>query len=310
MGNLFRVGGATGHKMKLRALKASVFLSALFLVVYHACNWITAQRADVGTIYFEWERTIPFVPFFILPYMSEDLFFVAAPFLCKDESELRAFSRRIAMAILVAGACFLLFPLQLAVDRPQPDGWLGVIFGNFCKIDRPHNLLPSLHIALCVILAVHYARHASGIWRAASNAWFSLIALSALLTYQHHFIDIVGGFILAALCFYFVRESPAASPLTPNPRLGWIYAGGAIILFGAALWLRGWGWLLLWPSFAMATVAAAYFAAGPAVFRKENGRLDWSARILARALSPRASASRSGITNANAGLGTRWRRTS
>jgi len=195
--------------MKTRALKASVFLSLLFLVVYHTCNWITAQRADVGTIYFAWERVIPFVPFFILPYMSIDLFFVAGPFLCDDEAELRVFSRRIALAILAAGACFLLFPLQLAVDRPQGDGWLGVIFRNFCAIDRPHNLLPSLHIAFCAILSVHYARHSKGLWRAASNVWFLLIALSALLTFQHHIIDVAGGLILAVLCFYLV---PATTP--------------------------------------------------------------------------------------------------
>ena len=280
MGNLFRLGGAADHGMKLRALKASVLLSVLFLVVYHTCNWVTAQRADVGTVYFGWERLVPFVPFFILPYMSIDLFFIAAPFLCRDESELRAYSRRVALAILVAGACFLLFPLQLAVDRPQPEGWLGVIFGNFCKIDRPHNLLPSLHIALCTILAVHYARHSSGFWRVASDLWFALIALSALLTYQHHFIDLVGGFILALLCFYFMREKPMMSDLTPNPRLGWIYAFGAIFLLAAAIGLRGWGWLLLWPAFATAMVAGAYFAAGPGIFRKEDGRLNWSARLL------------------------------
>ena len=280
MGNLLRLGGAADHRMKIRALRASVFLSVLFLVVYHGCNWITSRRTDVGTIYFDWERMIPFVPFFILPYMSVDLFFVVAPFLCADEAELRALSRRIAMAILVAGACFLLFPLQLAVERPQPDGWLGVIFGSFCKIDRPYNLLPSLHIALCSILAVHYARHSSGLWRAASNVWFALIALSALLTYQHHFVDVLGGFVLAALCFYFVRESSSPSSLTPHPRLGWYYALGAIVLVVAAGWLRPWGWLLLWPGFGLAVMAAAYFRLGPNIFRKERGRLPWSSRVL------------------------------
>ncbi len=280
MGNFLRLGGAADRSMKLRALKASVLLSVLFLVVYHTCNWITSRRLDVGTIYFEWERVIPFVPFFILPYMSVDLFFVAAPFLCADEGELRALCRRIALAILAAGACFLLFPLQLAVERPQPDGWLGVVFRHFCEIDRPHNLLPSLHITLCCILAVHYGRHCSGVLRVASDVWFALIALSALLTYQHHFIDVVGGFVLAALCFYFVRETPAPSALTPNPRLGLFYALGAAGLCLAGVCFRPWGLILLWPAFATAMVAVAYFSAGPGIYRKENGRLPWSARLL------------------------------
>src|SRR5436190_10499766 len=95
----------------LKALAVSVGLSALFLIVYGYCNWITAQRHDVGTLYFEWERSIPFVPLMIVPYLSIDLFFVAAPFLCRDERELATFSKRIITAIIVAAICFLLFPL-------------------------------------------------------------------------------------------------------------------------------------------------------------------------------------------------------
>ena len=83
----------------LRALAASVGLSALFLVVYGWCNWFTSQRSDVGTLFFEWERLIPFVPLMIAPYMSIDLFFVAAPFLCRNDRELVTFSKRIAAAI-------------------------------------------------------------------------------------------------------------------------------------------------------------------------------------------------------------------
>src|SRR5450631_181985 len=64
----------------VKAFAASIGLSVLFVVVYGWCNWITAQRHDVGTLYFEWERFIPFVPLMIVPYLSIDLFFVAAPF--------------------------------------------------------------------------------------------------------------------------------------------------------------------------------------------------------------------------------------
>jgi hypothetical protein len=32
-----------------------------------------------------------------------------------------------------------------------------------------------------------------------------------LLTYQHHFVDIVGGFVLAAICFYLFREPLTAT---------------------------------------------------------------------------------------------------
>jgi membrane-associated phospholipid phosphatase len=194
-----------------KALAVSVGLSILFLIVYSGCNWITAHRANVPTFYFKWERAIPFVPFFILPYMSIDLFFIAAPFLCRTDRELVIFTKRIATAIIVAGICFLLFPLRFAFPRRQADGWLGAIFDWFRGMDAPFNLLPSLHAALMLILLDVYARHTRGLLRLAIVVWFVLIALSPVLTYQHHLIDIVGGLILAALCFLIFRESDLSS---------------------------------------------------------------------------------------------------
>ena len=96
-----------------------------------------------------------------------------------------------------------MFPLRFAFERPPADGWLGALFDWFRTLDRPFNLLPSLHIALCTILAEFYRRHTRGFLRRASNVWFVLIGLSAVLTYQHHILDVVGGFALGAYCLYF-----------------------------------------------------------------------------------------------------------
>ena len=206
------------HVKRGKALAVSVGLSILFLIAYGGCNWITARRANVGTFYFEWEHGIPFVPFFILPYMSIDLFFVTAPFLCRTERELSIFAKRIAAAIIVAGICFLLFPLRFAFPRPHADDWLGIVFDWFRGMDAPYNLLPSLHAALMLILLDVYFRNTRGLNRVAIVAWFILIAFSPLLTYQHHLIDIVGGFLLATLCFLIFRNRDLSSPQT-NPEL-------------------------------------------------------------------------------------------
>src|SRR6266571_1661220 len=61
--------------------------------------------------------------------------------------------------------------------------------------NRRWNLLPASSAAVRVSV------------RVAIMMWFLLIALSPLLTYQHHVIDIVGGFVLAALCFGLFRET-------------------------------------------------------------------------------------------------------
>lgn len=255
---------------------ASLGLGALFLIVYGWCNWFTAQRANVPTLFFEWERSIPFVPLMIIPYMSIDLFFVTAPFLCRSNRELVAFSKRMAAALLIAGLCFLLFPLRFAFERAPLGGWLGAFFDLFQRIDRPYNLLPSLHIALCIILAEKFLRHTRGLLRQALIIWFVLIGLSAVLTYQHHVMDVLAGFALGAYCLYFFPESAACLPVVPNRRVGSYYLVGAFIVASLVALFWPWGAFLIWPTVSLGLAAAAYFGAGPGIFQKRDGRLPWT----------------------------------
>jgi membrane-associated phospholipid phosphatase len=99
----------------------------------------------------------------------------------------------------------LLFPLRFAFPRPHVDGWLGVVFNWFRGVDAPYNLLPSLHVALTLILLDSYFRYTRRFIRVATMIWFVLIAFSPILTYQHHVIDIIGGVLLASVCFCLFR---------------------------------------------------------------------------------------------------------
>jgi protein-tyrosine phosphatase/membrane-associated phospholipid phosphatase len=261
---------------RIRQLAASVGLSVLFLIVYGWTNWFTAQRRDVGTLVFDWERFIPFVPWMIVPYMSIDLFFVAAPFVCRDNRELAALSKRIVAATLIAGLCFLLFPLRFAFPRPHADGWLGTGFEWFRAMDQPYNLLPSLHITFLTILADLYARHLRRPLRYASNFWFLLIGLSAVLTYQHHVMDVVAGFALGAYCLYFFPEFPTRLPVMKNRRVGSYYVMGTFASGALAVLFWPWGALLLRLTISLGLAAAAYLGSGPGIFRKGEGRLPWT----------------------------------
>jgi len=288
MGHLHRFAGApdeiTAGTMKrptkFTAAATSAVLSLLFMIVYGSCNWITAHRSDVGTWYYSWERFIPFVPVMIIPYMSIDLFFVAGPFLCRSREELRTFTRRITFAILVAGAFFLLMPLKMGIARPQPSGWTAATFNFLHGFDQPYNLVPSLHITLRTILADLYARHTKGALRVASHVWFSLIGFSTVLTYQHHIVDVIGGFILAAICFYRFRENPTRLPVTKNYSIGGYYFSGACTCLAVAFACWPWTGILLWPAASLGLTATAYWGIEPAIYRKENGRLPLSTQVL------------------------------
>ena len=264
-----------------RSALTSAALSILFLVVYSGCNILTSHRADVGMIAFDWERSIPFVPLMIVPYLSIDLFFVLSPFLCRSDDERRRLATRIALAVLVAAAFFLLFPLRFAFPRP-PVGSdiLGQAFAWFRSMDLPYNLAPSLHIALRTVLADHYHRHTRGVVRVAMHAWFSLIGLSTLLVWQHHVVDVFAGFVLGGFCLLAASEPAQRSPVQPNRRVAAYYAGSALIILGCGWCLRPWGVLVVWPVLALALMATANLKSGPAVFRKSGGRLPLVSRMV------------------------------
>lgn len=263
---------------KSAALSAA--LAALFLLVYGLCNWLTSLRPHVPSLYMPWERSLPFIPLLILPYMSIDLFFIAAPFLTRAARERRTLARRITAAILSAGVCFLLMPLRFGFDRPPVAGFLGGIFNHFRTLDLPFNEFPSLHVALALILLDTYHRHTRGGLRVALHLWFALILVSPVLTYQHHLIGILGGLVLGVVCLHFLQDAPLRQPFAPNRRVGVYYAAGAVLLALVSLSFMPWSLLLLYPAGALAIIAAAYLWLGPGVYRKHHGRLPWTTRVL------------------------------
>ena len=258
----------------------AIALSLLFVVIYGVAGWITSLRTDVGTWAFSWEQNLPFVQWLIVPYMSLDLFFVAAPFLCTERTELLVFRRRMSMAILIAGTMFLLMPLRFAFPRPQPTDWTSTLFHVLHGFDRPFNLFPSLHISILMILGGTYYRHTRGLVRLLVQGWFALIGVSTVLTHQHHVIDVVGGFALGILSYYLVPERRPAAPVTINARIGAWYVAGAVVLGVAGAVLQPWGLALFWPAMSTAIVAGAYFGLYSGITRKQDGRLPLSSTIV------------------------------
>jgi protein-tyrosine phosphatase/membrane-associated phospholipid phosphatase len=284
VGDLHRVGGPPRRRLIVQAAATAVGLSVLFLVVYGSTNWFTAQRSDVRTWYFEWELALPYVPLLIVPYMSIDFFFFAAPFLMRNETELRTFRWRVVFSILVAAGFFLILPLKLVWHRPTMGGQFGEFVEASCTVPflmaYPHNLFPSLHITLRTILAVIYAASTRGVLRMLVSVWFSLIGFSTVLTYQHHLVDIAGGFALAGVAFYLFRDEPLRLPAMPNRRIGAYYAVATVTLLALAVAVWPWGAFLLPWAVGLGMIAAGYFGLGPGVYRKEAGRLPLSARFV------------------------------
>ena len=274
------------------ALAWLAFLAPFFFVTYGLANWSAAQRADVPSVVFAWETGIPFWAWTILPYWTIDLLYGLSLFVCTTRRELETHPRRLLTAQVIAIACFVAVPLRFSFPHPATDGVWGDLFAVLAGFDRPFNQLPSLHIALAVILWAIYARKLSGVARMAMEAWLALICVSVLTTYQHHFIDIPTGLLLGAVCLWtwpFAEDGDGRSIAaqwrwTRDPqrrRIAALYAAGALLLGAAALRAGGTALWLLWGSVSLLLVALAYAAIGAGAFQKSaDGRLSVAARWL------------------------------
>ena len=194
-----------------------VNVSVFFASVYWATNQITSRRIDVGAAMFEWERAIPFIDWTIIPYGSILAFFVGSFFLCRSRTELTCHTARLVAVVSLSVACFVLWPQRFVFDRPAVEGVLGVLFQLLTAVDLPYNRTPSLHISVLVILWVLFAKRTHGWMRHAVYAWFTLIGVSVLTTYQHHVIDVPAGILAGCLSVWLFPRSGQSRLLSIGP---------------------------------------------------------------------------------------------
>jgi membrane-associated phospholipid phosphatase len=148
------------------------------------------------------ERHLPFEPRFTLLYVAVYPLAMLPAFLLRDAALMGRLVRGWIAMILVADACFVLFPV--AVDRPELTGvapsygrWaLSLVYGT----DPSSNCLPSTHCAMALWAALALSRHDRrlGVW-----AWATALAIggSTLLLRQHYLVDVLAGYALAIVAW-------------------------------------------------------------------------------------------------------------
>ncbi|NWK79238.1 phosphatase PAP2/dual specificity phosphatase family protein [Aquitalea sp. LB_tupeE] len=270
------------------ALLWLALLGPAFFLLYGAANHYAASLppSAVGNIAMDWERRIPLWPWTILPYWSIDLLYGLSLFICTSREELRRHALRLLSVTVLSCLLFALFPLRFGFERPPLDGWAGQLFTLLAGFDKPFNQAPSLHISLLTVLWLRYAVHTPQRWRWLLHGWFTLIGISVLTTWQHHFLDIPTGFALGiAVCYLLPMPLPPYSRVadieqTHRRQLSRRYALGGLALTLAAIWLGGWYWLLLWPALSLIVLAVGYGCHDARVWQKVAGRHRLPARCL------------------------------
>ena len=301
--------------LKSSLLKLAL-VGALFYTSYGLSNHYAASLAYVPEVAFAWERGIPFWAWTIVPYWSLNLMYAAAFFLCRNAREQNCYVARLVSAQIVATTCFIVFPLHFSWPKPPTDGLSGWLFDSLVAFDLPYNQAPSLHIALSIIVGAFYWTRFPKI-RLPLLLWQSLLALSVLATYQHHFIDVSTGALLGWLVLWAIPQhgvspfkrqdlfavQPAeqtgylktasceaklssnkakTSPATRSReiKIAMLYLASAVLSALPSLFDGAWLWML-WVSVSLSVVAFAYLTGNAAVFQKQaNGSLSAAATIL------------------------------
>lgn len=301
--------------LKTSLLKLAL-VGALFYTSYGLSNHYAASLAYVPEIAFAWEHSIPFWAWTIVPYWSLNLMYAAAFFLGRDAGEQNRYVARLVAAQIVATTCFMLFPLHFSWPKPPTHGLSGWLFDSLVAFDLPYNQAPSLHIALSIIVGAFYWTRFPKI-RLPIFLWQSLIALSVLTTYQHHFIDVPTGALLGWLVLWAIPQhgvspfkkrdlfvvqpaeqtgylktvsceaklSSGKAKISPETRsreiqIAMLYLAGAALSALPSSFGGAWLWML-WVSVSLSVVAFAYLTGNAAVFQKQaDGRLSAAATIL------------------------------
>ena len=177
----------------------------LCTVLYLSSNCIAETLLSHHQLYLECEKDIPQVPGMILFYESYFLL-VLLSFICaKSPKNIRALSITMMVSSVIACAIFLLFPGELGFSRTMNIQGYESMFEALHRMDKPHNLYPSLHITFSAISAFTLLRHTQKKrMQVLLILWVMMISLSVILTHQHHLFDIATGFVLAWITLKFV----------------------------------------------------------------------------------------------------------
>ena len=174
----------------------SGWIAVAFFAVYPTLNWITALRAEPWHLYLPAELSIPFVPELIWAYLSMFVLFLIPPFLL-NAARMPALGKQLIAGTVLSGFIFLLLPAELGFAREVPATPVHAkIYAALFGLDRPHNLVPSLHVYFSAAIALACASVARPLTRGLLLVWLGVIVLSTLLTHQHHVVDIVAAFVL------------------------------------------------------------------------------------------------------------------
>ena len=177
---------------------AQVLFNSLQPIQFNAANPIISRK--IYTLALPIDDSVPFIAAMIVPYSWSILLFCVSFFLVKSTQQLSVLTSRIILATLLAAIVFYFFPANFTFDRPAVTDWTQFGYHFLSVADKPFNQFPSLHVTYALLIGITVWNVSKRwIYRLVLTCICTLIIVSTVFTYQHHLLDILGGFLLSIL---------------------------------------------------------------------------------------------------------------
>lgn len=180
-------------------------ITLMLFILYLPINSSSGPTSNFKT------RVDDFIPLwtpFLLIYISYFIFLIFT-FIYFVRKKIYSALKTILLAVIISCMSAYLFYLffQNGVDRPVIE--IGNIFDFlYTWVNSwvaPYNAFPSLHVAISTICTLAFWISKSKLFRV-MLIWAILIIASTVLTKQHYFMDIFGGFLVGITSFKFSEK--------------------------------------------------------------------------------------------------------
>lgn len=150
---------------------------------------------DAKTAYLPFESRWPVLPWTEILYGSVYIVLVLVPMIVRTSHELRWFSSRALLAMVIVFPIYLAVPL-IAPPRPfVSHTTLGMLLNFERSLDSPAAAFPSYHVIWAFLAAEVIGRNRRQRWLA--RVWALLVSASCLTTGMHAMVDVLAGFCVA-----------------------------------------------------------------------------------------------------------------
>ena len=173
----------------------------LFYMLPNHFNFFTPSQLHL----FNFEKQIPFIDWTIWFYVSDYLYIAAAFTLLQNKDNMnKIFYSQIAMLIF---AMFIFFILPTAYPRPEVEytGLSGWMLALLHSADTPGNACPSIHVGMTFLGGFGFIKEKRSLLPL-FMFWAVLISLSTLTVKQHYLTDVLAGFVMAILFYFFAQR--------------------------------------------------------------------------------------------------------